>query len=155
MSHTTKIKTVPIKDRAALEAAVQELIADGVRCSLTENKAPRMYRRDQFKGDTGKATADLCLELHDGEYDVGFVLQGDGSYEIVFDSWAGNVHKFLGAKAGKHAHSGLNGTQADLGGLMQLYSKHAAINAAVAQGYYVEETVVDEQGHIHLTLGGM
>lgn len=154
MSHTTKMTSVPIRDTAALQALTDELNANGVRCRLSQNKAPRMYRRDQFRLDAGQETAEYCLELLDGQYDVGFVKsKTDDTYEIIFDSWANNVHKFLGAKAGQHKHGGLNGTQGDLGYMLQLYTKHAAINAATANGQYVESCEVDEKtGQIHMTL---
>lgn len=155
MSHTTTIKTVPLRSRTAIAAAVEELNKNGVRCKLTENKAPRMYRANQFKLDTGKQHADLCLELQDGQYDVGFVWnEKDQKFDVVFDSWANNTAKFLGAKgATKQARGGLNGTDADIGYFVQLYTKHAVSEQAAAEGHFVEDCYVDEKtGEIHMTL---
>lgn len=153
MSHTTEIKTVPIRSISALEAAVRELNDAGINCKLTPNKAPRMYRQNQFQLDTGKKTADYCLELTDGAYDVGFLANEDGTYKVVFDSWNNNVAKLLGARGKTDvARGGLNGTQADIGRLMSLYTKHASIEAATSQGYVVLDSTEDEQGQIHLQI---
>lgn len=148
MSHTTVIKSVPIKDINALEKAVQELKDKGVNCDLVQNQKVRMYSVAQ---SNSLGVCDYVLKLHDSPYDVGFVKQADGTYSPAFDDWSGHVKRNVGTSCpvpntaeAKH--------QANIGALMQGYSKHAAINSAVNSGYIVESTTVDAEGNVHLTL---
>lgn len=148
MSHTTTLKAVQIRDIAALRAAVAELQQAGIKCQLAEKTKPRMFYGNQH------GECDYVLQLTDSRYDVGFDRQTDGSYAPVFDEWGGHVGQQIGAACpmpdtpeGKAQHA--------IGKLMQGYAKHAAVNAATAQGYYVESTQVDEQGNVHLTIAGM
>jgi hypothetical protein len=148
MSHTTKLKAVEIRDVSALHSAVAELKSSGVNCDLVQNAKPRMYYNDQH------GNCAFVLKLHDAPYDVGFDLQPDGSYLPVFDEWAGHVGGQIGAtcpmpntQEGRAQHA--------IGKFTQSYAKHAAINAALAQGYMVEGTEVDADGNVHLTLAVM
>lgn len=151
MSHTTTLKAVVIRDVTALRMAVDELKSNGINCDLIENAKPRMYFNNQH------STCDYVLRLNDSKYDVGFDRQADGTYVPVFDEWQNIVAKQLGAdvnvcpiptsKEGKAQHQ--------IGRFFQSYSKHAAVNAAVSQGYMVESSTVDDEGNVHLTLAGM
>ena len=144
MSHTTTIKSVPITDIAALQAAVAELKAKGVNLELIQDAVPRMYFADQH----GKC--DYVVQLNDSRYDVGFAKQPDGTYLPVLDTWAGEVRRNIGARCplNDYADQGLHA----VGQLMQLYSKHAAINAAVSEGHTVSDCYIDSNGEIQLTL---
>jgi len=149
MSHTTTLKTVVIRDVAALQRTVAELKAKGVNCDLVENQRPRMYYAKQH-GESA-----YVLKLHDAPYDVGFDLQADGSYAPVFDEWADHVANQIGA--GKGCGLAKPGTpegraQWAIGQFMQGYAKNAAINAATAQGFMVESTSYDKDGNLHLTI---
>lgn len=148
MSHTTTLKTVSIKDVAALRATVSELQAAGVDCELVENARPRMYY------DTQHGVCDYVIRLNKSRYDVGFDKQADGSYVPVFDEWGGHVGTELGATC-RIARTDEERAMQQIGRLMQGYAKNAAINAAVSQGYYVESTTTDDKGNVHLVLGGM
>lgn len=148
MSHTTSIKGLAIKDVAALRAAAAKLKSQGINCSLAEDVKPRMYYSDQH----GKCP--YVLQLHDGQYDVGFELQADGSYSPVFDEWGSHVSRHLGATCplpstpeGKAQHQ--------IGKFLTAYAVEAATNAAIAQGYYVESSDIDQQGNVNLVLAGM
>lgn len=149
MSHTTTLKTTLIRDITALEAAVADLKAAGVDCDLLQNVKPRMYFGNQH------GECDYVLKLHRARYDVGFDKQADGSYVPVYDEFMGEVGKQIGAKACPLPRTAEGKAQHQIGQLMQNYGRHAAINAAVAQGYYVESTVTDDAGNVHITLGGM
>ena len=148
MSHTTSIKGVNIKDVSAMRAAVQTLKNNGIRCDLLENARPRMYYADQH------GNCDFVLKLHDGQYDVGFDKQSDGSYNPVFDEWGQHVGKQIGASC-PMPNTPEGKAQHQIGQFMQAYAVEAATNAAIAQGYFVESRSVDQQGQVHLTLSGM
>lgn len=148
MSHTTTIRGVKITDIAALRSAVAELQAQGVNCTLMENTKPRMYYANQH------GVCPYVLRLDNSPYDVGFDQQEDGSYVPVFDEWAGKVRGQIGAtcplpntEEGRAQHA--------IGRLMQGYAKHAAMNAALAQGYMIESCETDQQGNVQLVLAGM
>jgi len=148
MSHTTTINSVPIRDTNALEKAVQDLKNEGVNCSLLRNATPRMYyqrQSDELKN------SDYVLHLPDCKYDVAFVKQEDGTYSPAFDAWNNAVHGQIGASC-PMPNTTEGKQQAAIGQLMQNYSKHAAMNAAISQGYMVDNSSVDEEGNVHLTL---
>lgn len=147
MSHTTTVKSVKITDINALQLAIQQLKAEGVRVDLLQNAKPRMYYQNQHGNSA------YVIKLHDGQYDVGLDLQADGSYVPVFDEHAGYVAKYLGAKRARK--QGEESAQHALGNLLQKYAVNVAVNTAAMQGYIVESTEVDNDGNVHITLGGM
>lgn len=151
MSHTTTLKNVAIRDANAMRQAVAELQAKGIKCQLAENCKPRMYYGEQGE------VCEFVLKLEDGKYDVGFQLQEDGTYAPQLDTWNNEVGKQIGADADvcPVPNSSAGRAQHAIGQFMQGYSKHAAINAAVQQGYSVEASEVDAEGNVQLTLGGM
>jgi len=133
MSHTSTIKSVKILDLQALRQACEELKrTQGVDLTLIENHVPRAYSQGQLKA------ADLCIQLNDGEYDVGLYKTTDGSYEARCDFYTGDVEKQLGANREQLSlHTNLTGeerTQAQLGKLYQFYSVKAAENAIIRKG---------------------
>ncbi len=131
--------------------AVNDLKADGVNCELVENAKPRMYYTKQGE------QCDYVLKLNDGQYDVGFQHQDDGSYAPVMDTWGGHVGNQIGADVSvcPMPNSAEGKAQHAMGKFMQNYSRNAAVNAAVAQGYSVEGTEVDAEGNVHLTIGNI
>lgn len=150
MSHTTTLKTVAIKDVAAMRNAVAELRAKGINCELRENVKPRMYYQNQH------GVCPYVLALPNCPYDVGFDKQPDGSYAPVFDEWAGHIAGQIGAGASCPMPNTPEGrAQHALGQFFQAYAKHATINAATAQGYMVESATVDNKGNVQLVLSGM
>lgn len=159
MSHTTAIKGLQIKDLAALRQTVKELQAAGVKCSLIDNAAPRMYYRDQHAKGVSYGNNGVCahvLKLDGCKYDVGFDKQADGSYTPILDAWADEIRGQIGL-AGRSAHGydgDVAGTEA-IAKLLQGYAKNATINAAVAQGYSVESCYVDTAGSVQIVLGVM
>lgn len=146
MSHTTAIGNVAITDIDALRSTVAKLKAQGINCDLVERQKPRMYYGNQH------GVCDYVLRLHDCPYDVGFDKNKDGAYVPVFDEWGNHIAKQIGVTGN---FTGDNKSKAHIGKLMQGYATEAAINAAVAQGYYVEGTEVDAQGNVQLLIGGM
>ena len=145
MSHTTAIKSVKITDLAAMRQAVTKLQQSGINCELKQNVIPRMY----YKNQHGKC--EYVLALPDCLYDVGFDKQEDGTYLPVFDEWAGEVKNQIGASCSIENRDDRS-LQA-IGQFLQQYSVEAAVNAAQAQGYYVESTEVDDNGNVQLTIG--
>lgn len=163
MSHTTTVKSVPIRDIAALQAAVQELHDKGINLTLERNAVPRMFYKDQLQKHLGQSseTCDYVIKIHDADYDIGLLKQDDGSYTPVFDDWRQSIAKQVGAPfAGKVEHwSGAKDdteqTLHSIGQIIQSYTKHATINAAVSSGYVVEGTVEHQDGSIELIVGGI
>lgn len=151
MSHTTTLKGVAIRDVQAMRAAVAALKAKGVDCDLVENETPRMYYTKQGE------TCDFVLRLNKGRFDVGFTKQRDGTYAPQFDEWGRHVGNQIGADANvcPVPTSPEGRAQHQIGQFMQEYTKAATVNAAVASGYSVDGSTVDERGNVHLTLSGM
>ncbi len=154
MSHTTEIKAVPIRDIAALRAAVNELKAKGINIDLVQNENPRMYYADQLQRHLGtdSETCDYVVKVNDASYDVGFIKQDDGTYSMVFDDWKKSVNNVLGCEGNSQSSDAAEKTMRSVGKLTQAYSKHAAINAATTKGYKVTGTHVDSDGNIHLEI---
>lgn len=145
MSHTTEIKSVPLRDEAAIRQAVRELENSGVDLEFLENVVPRMYYRNQ------SGPCDYVIKLRKSRYDVGLKKQDDGSYSAVFDAWGGDIQSQIGAKF--RPKNNADGMAENIGRFLQQYSKHAAMNAAVNAGYQVMgETVDGSTGEIHLEL---
>lgn len=141
MSHTTKVD-VKISSASAIRSAVLALQQAGVSCSLLENAKPRMFYSNQH------GECEFVLKLNDCPYDVGFERQPDGTFSPVYDEWGGHIAKKIG-------NSNASGFGKHIGKFMQQYSAAVTIEAAVAQGYYVESTTTDAEGNIQLVLGGM
>ncbi len=144
MSHTTEIKSVPLRDEAAIRQAVRELENAGVDLEFLENVVPRMYYRNQ------SGACDYVIKLRQSRYDVGLKKQDDGSYSAVFDAWDGDIRSQIGAK---YRVANTDHKAENIGKFLQQYSKHAAMNAAVNSGYQVLGESLDEgTGEIHLEL---
>ena len=149
MSHTTKLSNVAIRDINALRQAVTGLQADGVNCELVEDAAPRMYFTEQDE------KCEYVLKLNGGRYDVGFKYDAEqDAYVPVLDTYGRHVGKEIGATCPMPG-SAEDRAQHAMGRLMQGYAKHVAINAAVRQGYTVDQVQTDEEGNVHVTIGGI
>jgi len=146
MSHTTTLKNVAIRDVMAMQQAVNDLQAEGINCELVENESPRMYYTKQGE------KCEYVLKLKDGQYDLGFKYQDDGTYAPVLDTWGGHLGKQIGATC-PMPDSQEGRAQHAIGKFMQGYSRNATINAAVQKGYSVEGTETDADGNVHLTIG--
>lgn len=153
MSHVTAIRTVPIKDKAAITSAVKELGGE-----IIEKKEYKWYGRHvgdyalpkgMKKEDLGKC--EFAAKFPGINYEVGFSkVEGEEGLFPLFDFWgsdssgSGHDGKYLQKKIGD-----------DAGILMQKYSTHAAINAALSAGYMVMGQTTDAKGNVHLELGVM
>ncbi len=102
MSHTTKVKSVVIRDVRAIRAAVQELQRAGRKIALKENAVPRMYYKDQFQNSTKRQTAEYVIEcqgmsnITGKPCDVGLVKQDDGTFVPYLDTWGNYVKEHCG-----------------------------------------------------------
>jgi len=146
MSHTSKISTVEIRDIHALRAACDELrTRQGVNLRLEENVVPRAYFPDQ--ADMTEA-ADYVVRLPDISYDVGLYRNAEGTgYEARADLFMDEVQSQLGCGR----VDGATHEQRALGKLFNLYSVHAAMRAAVAQGLPVQR-IDKEDGEVQLVV---
>lgn len=148
MSHVTKLQGVVITDVGAVRAAVAELCASGINVRITENQKPRVHGYDSVE------TCDLVLKL-DGAYDVGLKLNAEGNYEPVLDVYQGHVGQYLRATCplpGTARYQSQEQTQHEIGRFLQLYAKHAAMNAAMSAGHVIESCDVDAEGNVQLLL---
>jgi hypothetical protein len=145
------LKGVAIRDEAAIRQAVAKLQAKGIKCSLVQDVKPRMYTTGQGP------VCEHVLRLEDGRYDVGFQRQEDGTFAPVFDEYQKHVGKQIGADVNvcPMPKSAEGRAQHQIGQFMAEYAEAAATNAAIAQGYFVEGTITDDKGNVHLTIGGM
>jgi hypothetical protein len=144
ISHTTTLKGVVIKDTNALTSAVNDLIAEGVNCSLVQNQKPRMYYSHQGK------VCDYVLKLPKCNFDVGFDKQEDGSYAPMFDEHANYVGSQIGATC-PMPDSQEGRAQRQLGRLLQHYQKHVAINTASLNGLsFMGQTIDAATGDFQL-----
>lgn len=140
MSHTTLIKSVPIRSLTALESAIAHLQKDGVKCEFLRNSYPRMYS-DRQREDLKKQSSEChTLKLNDSPYDVGFLKQEDGTFAPVFDDWNGHVKRNLGSK--KPAPVPEDKKQAadqkhvaNIGRLMQYYTAYTGVETLQEQGF--------------------
>ena len=144
MSHTSEISAVAIVDIAALEGAVSDLKASGVRCSLVKNAKPRAFYNNQ----QGMGVAPYVLKLEDSPYDVGFYENGQGGYVARTDLFAGHIQRILGTTVRGPKETA---EQAALGKLYQTYAVNAAIRQATRQGYRVQRSVKAD-GTVQLTM---
>jgi hypothetical protein len=131
----------------ALGAAVKELNAAGVACSLQKGGTPRAF----YSNQEGMGAADYVIKLDQSKYDIGLYYNKDKKgYEARTDLFGGYVAKVIGAQA----RPGESEQQAALGRLYQGYGVHAATRAAVKNGYTVRRIVKDD-GTIALHMTGM
>lgn len=141
MSHTSTISNVVISDVGALQAAVTELNANGVSCTLVKEGTPRAY----YDNQEGMGRAEYVLKLNDATYDVGFYRNDQGSLEARTDFYKGSVEKQLSVQ------DEAAGEQARLGKLYNLYAIHATTRKAVQQGYNVRR-VNNANGSVRLVV---
>jgi hypothetical protein len=148
MSHVTKLAGVVITDIGAVRAAVAELNSQGVSVEIAENQKPRVHGYDSVE------KCDFVLKLK-GAYDVGLKKNKEGNYEPVLDVYQGHVGKYLAPTCpvpGTRAYQSQEHTQHEIGRFLQLYAKHAAMNAAANAGHTVETCTIDDTGNINLVL---
>ena len=141
MSHTTSIKTVNIKDRAAVMKAAMEM---GTTIEVLNDTVPRMYYKDQH----GKCA--LVLRAKDCPYDVGLDFDAKtGLFTPVFDAWRGHIARVFGGQVPKES-TAADLAVAPIGKFLQRYAINAAANAARAKGYFIDGETTDESGNTHL-----
>ena len=147
MSHTTEISNIVFSDTAALTAAIKELAAKGVKCSLVKGGVPRAF----YPNQPGMGEADYVLRLEDSPYDVGFYHDKEKKGMVArTDLFAGRVAAVLGTTT-----TGTESAQqAALGKLYQMYAIHAATRKAVQQGMTVSR-VNNTDGSVRLVVGGI
>lgn len=144
MSHTATVKSIKIQSVTALRAAVAEMAASGIKCSLIENATPRAY----FANQAGMGKADFVLKLDDSPYDVGLYKTDDG-YEARTDFFAGHINKVIGGVCRNPDAR----EQAQMGKLFQMYGVAAATEAARKKGHMVRQ-IARQDGTIALEITG-
>lgn len=146
MSHTSTVKSIKIQSITALRAALAELHASGVQCSLVEGGTPRAY----FTNQDGMGKADYVIALPGATYDIGLYKTQDGNgYEARTDFFGGSIERLIGCKASSPESQ----QQARMGKLFQLYGVHAATEAARRKGHTVRR-IAGADGKIKLEITG-
>jgi len=130
VSHWTTVKT-QIKDVQALIAAATEL---GLAVELPSPTGQRPVIRGYA---TMRQEVDLAVKLK-GRYDVGFLKQPDGTYQMTADWWQGHVAAEIGAEGGR---------------LCQVYVFHVIAIQARKKGLGVFRSVTDD-GSLRVVLHG-
>ena len=142
MSKYRKI-AVEFKDEGALRAALQD-VAEQVGIEFEEGQDVHLYG---YQGDVRPETAQFVIRRqHVGgaANDVGFARQPDGSYVLIISDYDQSVLR--------NSHTfNMGNRRAILDGVKQRYAYHATMNAAIAQGYSVTETAMDD-GTIRMQL---
>ncbi len=139
MSHTTTIRSVPIRSISAVRTAVQELQNKGVKCELIENAQPRMYYAQQH------GVCPYVLKLQDSRYDVGFSPNATGAYDIVMDTWAGEIERQIGDNR-------VGDENRAIAKFLRAYTKAATIEAAQEQGYMIEAVTEHPDGTMTISV---
>ena len=98
MSNTTKLKNMKIADGVMLRAALESM-ASHLNGQVLENTVPRLWYSTDFKNAyPEKDHAELVLRIPNCRFDVGFVLEQDGTYTPIFDHHGGELAKHVGVK---------------------------------------------------------
>lgn len=169
MSHTTTVKSVPIKSRSALRSAAQALRSAGINCELVENAVPRMFYENQirmhiqskmpeaYRYHANPDECDFILRLPGCRYDIGFLTDiKTGDLIPLFDDWAKSISNTLGAKftgVVEHWSGQRDDTEQTLhsiGKLLQEYSKQAIMESAAQDGISIESCEYDKEGVLQI-----
>ena len=114
----------------------------------SENAQPRMYSSRQGE------SCDYVLNLKDGQYDVGFQKQKDGTYVPILDPYGNYVSNQIGATC-PMPHTSEGRAQHAIGQFMHEYSYAAVSNAALQKGLIKESETTDADGTVHIVYAGM
>lgn len=153
MSHTTKITDVPLKEEALVRAAVAQMVKEGKKIEVLKDAVPRMYYPDQFVADRRRngerEVADLVLRLPNRRYDVGLVKNKAGTFDVICDTYAGEVAAELGTKTTAKGAWGIPPSEYakhSIGGFLLEYSVQAAMAAAKKKGQQCQRVVNPKTG---------
>lgn len=127
MSHFTKCE-LKLKNLAALKRALEDLELGYEEAEQGQAATVRGYR-----GQTMEAK----LSINMGKYDVGVVMNEDGTYDMVADWWGVEVTKGLSQE---------EFTQQ----VNQRYQYNNVRQACESKGYTLEEEEVEEDGTVKL-----
>jgi hypothetical protein len=129
MSHFTKCE-LKMVNLEAIKRALQDLDTKHVAAEAGASVTVRGYR-----GDTLQAA--ICVDM--GQYDIGVVDAGNGTYDIVADWWG--VETTNGTSEAEFKQR-----------LYQRYQYHNVKMACEEKGYTVEEEVNEEDGTVQLVV---
>jgi len=143
MSHNVLIKNVKITSIPALQRAIAELNAEGIRVSLEDRKQFRTYRGQPNR-------CDYCISLPDANHDVGLVKQEDGSYLPYYDPY-GMPRNGEGVSCRWEQRDGNEAFQRTaIGKLLQRYATCVAEDSLTLSGNAFTREY-DNEGNIVLT----
>jgi len=128
MSHFSRIKT-QFRNRAALEACLSD-VGFTVETATT------------IQGHRGQVNVDLAAKKRSG-YEIGFIKNSDGSYDMVGDWWAkGGITEAKLARA----------LQEQAGRIQQEYARRVVLEETSREGFSVVQQVEEEDGTIRIVV---
>lgn len=129
MSHFTKCE-LKMTNAQAIKLALDDL---GWTYEAAEAGQQVVVRG--YKGDTLKA----AMKVDMGQYDIGIVDQGNGTFDITADWWGVETTKGVSEEEFKNK-------------LSQRYAYHNVKLACEEKGYAVEEELNEEDGTVQLVV---
>ena len=174
MSHTTIVKSVPIKSESALREAAKELRRLGIDVELVQNAVPRLYYKDQIQRTLVKdgkkmryhsnvEECDYVLRVKKAYYDIGFLKDVEGNLVPLFDHFPyPSPYSNPNERAEQKALMAVLGTPAPpnckqedvgqyvIGKFLQSYSLCAATEAFTEAGYSITSSSFNSKGEIVL-----
>ena len=169
MSHTTQVKSIPIKSVSALYRMAQILKDMGLNVELKAKSVPRFFYKDQIERTLKRTGAkmkyhfnceecDFVLHLKDSYFDVGFLYDENGDLVPLFDDFeykdssgylGKSVRSILGADS---RYPTTDRTSKYLGKMQQAYSAAVALESAENAGYVVSSSEFNEKGEMIIEL---
>ena len=129
MSHFTKCE-LKLTNLQAIKKALQDMELEFVEAEEGQTVTVRGYRGDTLQGK-------LCVNM--GQYDIGVIDNGNGTFDITADWWGVETTKGVSEEEFKNT-------------LSQKYQYHNVKQACEDKGYSVEEEVNEEDGSIRLVV---
>jgi hypothetical protein len=127
MSHFTKCE-LKLTNLTAIKAALEELEYNFAEAEEGQHVMVRGWRGQQ---------AEAVVGINMGKYDIGVVLNADGTYTLQADWWGVETSK--GVSEAEFVKK-----------LSQRYQYHNVMQACEAKGYTLEEEEVEEDGTVKL-----
>ena len=141
MSHNTTITDIKITDLAALQSAIDELVAEGAKLRLDVNA--KTFRT--YQGVGNDETCDAVIVLENERYDIGLKRKEVGEYVPVFDDMMLNRNRTVACDI-RHGH----GPRAAIGKLMQRYATCLTEKELALQGHMCTRQYDKETGEINI-----
>ena len=129
MSHFTKC-ALKLTNLAAIKKALADMQLNAAEATEGQPVRVRGYPGDSIKG---------AISVDMGRYDIGFVENAEGGYDVLADWWGVETTKGISEEEFKHQFG-------------QRYQYHNVKQACDEKGWAVEEEQNEEDGSIRLVV---